>query len=67
MTKVKEEKLVRLVIDKDDILIRAGDPSFSTKEIDKEILQIIKDGGQVKNVTYKEYMGMKLYTKIKTH
>jgi hypothetical protein len=62
----REDRKVRVLIDKDGVLIRAGDPTYSTKSINKEILQVIRDGGQVKNITYEEYLGMKLYQKNDT-
>ena len=58
-----ETKMVRVAIDKDGILIRAGDPQYTTKDIDKELLKIIKEGGEVKNITYEEFSRMKMYEK----
>lgn len=58
--------MVRILVDKYGILIRAGDPNYSTKEIDEEILQTIKEGGQCKNVSYAVFSTMKLYEEVIT-
>lgn len=59
-----KDRKVRILIDKHGVLIRAGDPSYTDKSIEKEMLQNIKDGGEVRIVTYDEYKGMKLYEKV---
>jgi hypothetical protein len=58
------DKRVRILIDKDGILIRAGDPDYHHKEIDKEILNIVKDGGSVRNISFEQYQKLNLYEKV---
>ena len=49
------DKTVRVVLDIDGFLIRAGDPSFTDKIVKKDIMDAIKNGGTVKTITFEEY------------
>lgn len=58
----KMKKDVRIVIDKEGVLICAGDPNNS--ERDKEILQWIREGCTVKTISYSDFQKLKLYEKV---
>lgn len=59
---MEQEQMVRIGIDKDGILIIAGDPEYA--KTDKEYINIVKNGGTVKNISLSEYRKMKLYEKV---
>ena len=56
-----EDKLVRIGINKDGILVMAGDPNY--RGAYKEYMKLIRNGGEVKNVPLSKFKTMKLYEK----
>lgn len=54
----RDNRPVRIVIDNEGVLIRAGDPKL---KVCKETLKIIKRGGQVKIIIFSEFKKMKMY------
>lgn len=50
---------VRVVVDKDNWLIMAGDPTMEDEETGKEIMDLIKKGHTVKTIPYTEYQTLK--------
>jgi len=53
------KKEVRVILDKDGCMIRAGDPLNTDKEIQKEIMEAVSNGGTVKTIPYEEYQKLK--------
>jgi len=50
---------VRVILDSDGYLISAGDPSWISQHIKKQIIDALKNGGRVKVVPYHEYLSLK--------
>jgi hypothetical protein len=61
LIKVIMDNKVRILIDRNAILILGGHPDYSTKEIDKEIKKTVKNGGQVREITLKQFKRLSLY------
>jgi len=53
------KKDVRVILDKDGYMIRAGDPLNTDKQIQKEILEAVAEGGTVKTIPYEDYQKLK--------